>query len=192
MGVLLGGIPIGAGEDGIDRGPCAGVLTGHNERVEGAIVTTPPDPDLNRLRRQVDEQLSGWCVRDGEGTTGFTHGTGSRLEKAIRGRSCVDPRLEIVAELGSRNADNDGTFPAAPVYLVSFTVAAKPPEESGATAEVTQAECRSGWRSASFHWPARRFGVRRRMCWAPSCSPPRSAPWSPPSLAARTGAGTRR
>lgn len=108
-------------------------------------MTTSPQPDLVRLRQQVGAQLTGWRVVARDGLPGFTHGTGSLPDRSIRGRSCVDPRLIVIAEIGSRNVDNDGTFQTAPVYLASFVVSVEASDEGVSTRELTRAEA-IAWR----------------------------------------------
>ncbi|MGW5377012.1 hypothetical protein ACWESM_16315 [Nocardia sp. NPDC003999] len=92
------------------------------------------------------EQLSGWRTRTHQGKTRFTRSEGSRSELTLRGWSCLDPQLPVAAEIGSRNADNDGTFPTAPVSVVMFLVAAVAPDGSLSKRKLTRAEA-TAWRN---------------------------------------------
>lgn len=97
-------------------------------------MTQQPGHDLDELRDAVATQLSGWRTVVSGDAFGFTHARDRHGAATIERRSCLRLDSSLVAEIGRRRADNDGTFDrSGPVHMVTLVLASDPAAASGET-----------------------------------------------------------
>lgn len=98
------------------------------------------DCSAANLREEPAAQLSEQLPAFGADLARLVAGEASPLNATFHGRSCGDPRADILAEVSSRRVEDDGTFPGpGPVHMVSVMVAAESPERDRES-EVSLAE----------------------------------------------------
>ncbi|MFF0497854.1 hypothetical protein ACFYU5_15710 [Nocardia aobensis] len=81
-------------------------------------------------------------------TFGFTHADEQHGATTIKQRSCLRPDSSLVAQIGRRHADNDGTFDrSGPVHMVTLVLAIDPAAASREADTVVDYPEATAWRN---------------------------------------------
>ncbi|MCC3313654.1 hypothetical protein [Nocardia africana] len=115
-------------------------------------MTQHPSPDLDELRDAIAAQLSEWRTVASGDTFGFTRAGGGHTATTISARSYLRPDSYLLAEIGRRRANNDGTFDqSGPVHMVTLALTVDRAAASGEDVDYQEA---TAWRNVLLPWMA--------------------------------------
>ncbi|MGF0320525.1 hypothetical protein [Nocardia fluminea] len=117
-------------------------------------MSEPADYLLEQLRSDVARELGDAAASVRDDIERLTQNPTRKIARTLHGRAIADPVLGIIAELGSRRVDNEGSFAdSASVQLLSLAIVADPAfsntEDAGSPPGIAYTEA-TAWRNVLF------------------------------------------